>query len=59
LNLVATLGKRKTFSNKPFFPQIAIPTTQIQNHPMIIIKSDFLRASSGREKKQGGKQTNK
>jgi hypothetical protein len=59
LNFVATLGKRKTFSNKPFFSQIARPTTQIQNHPMIIIKSDFHRAYSGREKKQEGKQTNK
>jgi hypothetical protein len=26
LNFVATLGKRKTFSNKPFFSQIARPT---------------------------------
>jgi hypothetical protein len=59
LEFCCNFGEEKNFLQQTIFPQIAIPTTQIQNHSMIIIKSDFLRASSGREKKQGGKQTNK
>jgi hypothetical protein len=59
LEFCCNSGEEENFLQQTIFSQIAIPTTQIQNHPMIIIKSDFLRASSGREKKQGRKQTNK